>query len=185
MKRVVAILLLLTPLAFTQDQAEVSRMTAGCGANSVQFDVKIDKKQHPVAPTEPGKAIVYVFRDENIDNMVGIGGVTTRVGVDGTWVGATSTKSYFFFPISPGNHRLCTQRQSKLKSQTAVSAAISLTADAGTAYYFRTVTPQRPLQGEAVKLVPIDPAQAQLLIPQFAHSTFALKNQKHAKFSWF
>ena len=120
---------------------------------------------------------MYVFRDEWIDNValtIG-GGPTTRAGVDGTWVGANSTKSYFSFALEPGDHRLCTERQSRFKSQLAIFAAASFSAEPGEAYYFHTITPERPFKGETVRPVPIDPAQAQLMISVFAHSTFTIK----------
>lgn len=180
--RILLLFLFMTTVAFSQDQDEAARMAAGCGANSVQFEVKTEKKQHPMAQLETDKAVVYVFRDEEIDNVAfTIGSVTTRVGIDGNWVGANGTKSYFYATVEPGDHRLCTQRQSRMKSQLKVSAAISFTAESGKAYYFRTRTPIRESKGEIVKLVPIDPAQAQLLIPQFAYSTFTIKKEAAAK----
>jgi hypothetical protein len=192
------VVLLLGSAAFAQDPTESALTSAGCGKNEIQFSVKLDKKQHPVAQPETAKALVYVFRDESIDQpAIDIGSVTTRVGVDGAWVGAISTKSYFFFSVDPGDHRLCTQRQSKFKSQLKIAAATSLTAEAGKTYYFRTRTPEPPGQNEQVKLVPIDPAQAPLMISAFAHSTFVLempsktqaekppKTQQPSKHSWF
>jgi hypothetical protein len=150
--------------------------------------VKTDKKLHPVAQAESSKAIVYVFRDEDIDNLHGIGQVTTRVGVDGTWVGANQKKSYFFFIVGQGEHRLCTERQSSLKSQRQISTATSFMAESGSVYYFRTRTPHHRLQSEKVELVPIDPAEVQLLLPRFAHSTFEIKKEGKegaVKHNWF
>ena len=122
--------------------------------------------------------MVYVFGDEEIDNIaLHIGGVTTRWGLDGTWVGANYRKSYFFFYVDPGDHRICTSRQSGFKSQTKISAALSFTAEAGKAYYFRTKTPYhdaRPAEN-AVALVAEDPAAAQLLI---ANSAFSVSHPK-------
>lgn len=180
--RIAVAILLMASAAFAQDQAEAFRMSAGCGATTVQFNVRRDANQHPVAQPQPGKAIVHVFRDEIQDNgAFEVHSTTTRVGVDGTWVGANSTKSYFSFAVDPGDHRLCTERQSEYNE----AAAISFSAESGDTYYFRTVTPERPIQGESVELVPIDPAEAQLLIPQFAHSTFSLKKTKPAKKGFF
>ena len=91
-------------------------------------------------------------------------------------VGANGYRSYFFFPVGPGDHRLCTNVQSKtervVKSSTA---AISFTAEAGKTYYFRTKTPERQDSSEEIKLVPVDPAEAQVLIVSSAFTTFHLK----------
>jgi Protein of unknown function (DUF2846) len=175
MEALLAVVLCTSPV-FAQDQAEAARSAAGCGAGGVAFTVKTDKKQHPVAPSQPGKALVYVFGDEEMDNIpLHIGGITTRWGLDGAWVGANYRKSYFFFYVDPGDHRLCTSRQTKFKSQTK-SAAISFTSEAGKIYYFHTKTPHHE-PPETVILVAADTAAAQLLI---ADSAFSVSHPKPA-----
>ena len=175
MKALLAVVFFASP-TFAQDQAEAARSAAGCGAGEVAFTVKTDKKQHPIAPSQAGKALVYVFGDEELDNIpLHIGGITTRWGLDGAWVGANYRKSYFFFYVDPGDHRLCTSRQTKFKSQTK-SAAISFTAEAGKVYYFHTKTPHHE-PPETVILVAADPAAAQLLI---ADSAFSVSHPKEA-----
>jgi len=161
---------------FSQDQAAAARMAAGCGPNEVRFEVTPDKHQHPVGTPEPDRALVYVFADTVRDNAtLHVGGLITRVGLDGAWVGANNFKSYFFFAVDPGDHRLCTSQQSRIEFLTKTSAAVSLTAEAGKVYYFRTRTPERPVQHETVEFVPVDPAQAQLLIAGSSFSTFHQK----------
>jgi hypothetical protein len=171
LKATLIVLLLASPV-FAQDEAETARMAAGCGPNEIKFNVKTDKKRHPTGQPAEGKALVYVFGDENEDNGgFHIGGLTTRIGLDGTWVGANDFKSYFFFSVDPGDdHRLCTSWQSIIKGRTQKSAATSFTAAVGKVYYFRTKTPDRPQPGELVRLAPVDPAEAQLLIASSAFS---------------
>jgi hypothetical protein len=172
MKTLLAILLFVAPL-FAQDQAATARAAAGCGPNEVKFIVKADKKQHPTAQPEPGKAVIYVFGGEDIDvgGMVvgGREGLTTRWGVDGAWVGAGYRNPYLFFSVNPGDHRLCAGRQSNSKP----SAATSFTAEAGRAYYFRTRSRHFAPGGE--ELEPVDPAAAQLLIADSPFSAFQPK----------
>ncbi len=178
MRKIVFVILLLASPAFAQDGQEKARMAAGCGPNEIKFDVKTDKMRHPTGQPEQGKALVYVFGDENEDNGgFRIGGLTTRIGADGTWVGANNYKSYFFFQVDPGDHRICTSWQSTLKGRTKKSAAMSFAAEAGKVYYFRTKTPVRPQPGELVRLVPVDPAAAQLLIAASAFSTSQVKQK--------
>jgi len=167
-------LLVLASLAFGEDQAATARAAAGCGPDEVQFDVKTDGHRHPVSQPEPGKALVYLFGDTEFDNNSGFlpPGSVTRVGVDGTWVGANKLKSYFFFSVDPGDRRLCTRRQAKLEStRSDSSAALSFTAEAGKVYYFRTRTPDHQLRRQTVELQAVDPAQAQLLLASSAFST--------------
>lgn len=167
------ILILLASRIFAQDQAAAAREAAGCGPNSVTFRVKTDKNQHPVGQPEPGKALVYFFADQYWDNhAIHIGAFITRWGIDGKWVGATDAKAYFFVPVDSGDHRVCTSRQSRFHSATKISAAISLTAEAGKVYYFRLMTPpgHNLHQEEEVALEAVDPAAAQLLMAASAWS---------------
>jgi uncharacterized protein (DUF849 family) len=177
MFRTALVVLLFAAPALAQDSAANALAAAGCGANEVHFSVKTNKKQHPTAQPDAGKALVYVIGDSWSDHVaVHIGTAPTRFGVDGTWVGANGYRSYFFFPVEPGDHRLCTNVQSNLEEMVkSFTAAISFTAEAGKTYYFRTKTPDRPDSTARVKLVPVDPAEAQVLIAAAAFSTFHLK----------
>jgi hypothetical protein len=177
MVRTALFVLLLAFPVFAQGATTAGFAAAGCGPNEVHFDVQTDKKNHPTAQPEAGKALVYVIGDSWADHVaVHIGDPPRRFGVDGTWVGANGYRSYFFFPVDPGDHRLCTNMQSKLQNVVKSStAARSFTAEAGKSYYFRTKTPDRPVAGEEQELVAVDPAEAQVLLAGAAFSTFSLK----------
>lgn len=157
--------------AFAQDQAAAARAAAGCGPDQVSFDVKTDKKQHPAPQAEPGKALVYVSQDVEQSNSVNIGTVTTRVGLDGAWVGAIHGKSYFFFSVDPGSHRVCAAWQSNFKRLSKLGSAADLTAEAGQVYYLRVRVDERPEHRPDVKMEHIDTAEAQLLIASSSFST--------------
>ena len=92
-----------------------------------------------------------------------------RVGLDGAWVGANKDRSYFFFSVDPGEHQLCTNWQSGVFKKTAdrVGSAASLTADAGTAYYFRVRDDERA----GVRLEQVEPAEGQFLVSSSWFST--------------
>jgi hypothetical protein len=168
-----AFLLVASP-AFAQDQAAEARVAAGCGPASVEFSVKTNKAQHPAPQPESGKALVYILEEVKTDDLgFKIGGVTMRLGLDGSWIGATSSQSYLFFPVDPGDHHLCANWQSSLGSRSKLGSALSLTAEAGKVYFFRAkvyaITDRdHPL---GMKLEAIDPAEAQFLISSFALST--------------
>jgi hypothetical protein len=170
------VLLFVSPV-LAQESTQTALVAAGCGLNDIRFDVKTNKKLHPTAQPDPGKALVYVIGDSWFDHVaIHVGTPPTRFGVDGKWVGANGYRSYFFFPVEPGEHRLCTSIQSILKGQVKSStAATSFTAEAGKSYFFRTNTPDRPVPGEEVELVPVDPPEAQVLLAATAFSTFRLK----------
>jgi hypothetical protein len=117
-----------------QDDAAAARTAAGCGPSGEMFNVQTTDQKHPVGQMEPGKALVYFFVDF-------INAPTMRVGVDGNWVGANDGKSYFFFPVEPGEHNICSEWQSGTfkKSSERVGEAMHLTAEAGKTYYLRLI----------------------------------------------
>jgi hypothetical protein len=130
-------LLLFTLSAFAQDPAAVSAAQAACGPKKVNFDVKEDDSQHTVGQPEAGKALVYVIQDIGIENCPG-GCVTTKIAVDGAWVGANHHNSYFSFAADPGERHLCANWQSHFTRMSRVVGLAHFTAEAGKVYYFRT-----------------------------------------------
>ncbi|MGC2794034.1 MAG: DUF2846 domain-containing protein [Candidatus Sulfotelmatobacter sp.] len=166
---------ILATMAWAQENS------AGCGPGQTKFEVKREAHSHPTGATERGKALVYVFGDSELDNTaIRIGALNTRVGVDGEWVGAYGSKSYMYFSVAPGEHRLGTSQQSSLKSRRDNNAsAITFTAAEGKVYYFRTQPTPTSLAASTttgvpngeVELAALDPAQAQLMIPKWAYST--------------
>jgi hypothetical protein len=173
MRTVLAVLLFafLTLPVFAQDQAATARAAAGCGADNVEFDVKTDRNQHPEGQAEAGKALVYVFEDEKTDPGLVIGAVTTRIGLDGQWMGANHGKSYFFFSVDPGDHSVCASWQSSLKRLSKLAAAASLTAARGSVYYFQAKVDARSHDRPAVWMEAVDPAEAKILIASASLST--------------
>jgi hypothetical protein len=169
-KILLAVLLFAAP-ALAQDQVP-SFAAAGCGPDKVKFDVKAYDHAPAPATLQPGKALVYAFEDISRSNF-GFGGVTTKLGVDGTWVGANFDNSYFVFSVDPGDHSLCTSWQSSRTTLSKLHAAASLSAKAGKVYYFRTVVFYSAVTGfqPAVKLEPVDPAEGRLLLASSPFST--------------
>jgi hypothetical protein len=110
-----------------------------CGNDSVNFDVKTEKGRPEPAAPGAGKALLVVSESfaQNQGFCLGCK-VTTRVGLDGKWIGANNGNSYFAVEIDPGEHHLCVGWQSvmgKLKSQVGLA---SFTAQAGSTYYYES-----------------------------------------------
>ena len=98
---------MLATMAWAQEKS------AGCGPDQTKFEVERLAHSHPTGAPEPGKTLVYVFGDSELDNPAfRVGSLNTRVGVDGEWVGAYGSRSYMYFSVTPGEHRLCTSQQS-------------------------------------------------------------------------
>lgn len=151
--------------ALAQDQAATARTAAGCGPSQVQFDVKPDDTLHVLAQPEAGKAMVYVFEDD-------FTGPTMRIGVDGSWVGATNGKSFIYFSIAPGEHNVCTEWQSNVFKKTSerVGGAISLNLEAGKVYYLRMTFEEVTKASGRIKLDLADNAEGQFLLSSSALS---------------
>ncbi len=135
---VVCAFLLISGFSFAQQADSKSKIKAladaawaraGCGPDSIRLDVKMDKHQHQLAEPESGKALVYVFEDD----LSRGGPPTTRVGLDSKWMGGNVSGSYFFLPVAPGSHRLCSNWQ----GHPQVGAALDFTAEAGKTYFFQ------------------------------------------------
>src|SRR5450755_2944540 len=128
---------------FAQDQS-TPIATAACGPKDAKFDAKLDDTQHTIAQPHSGKALVYFIQDIGAMNCLGAC-LTTRIGLDGTWVGANQHNSYFSVSVEPGEHHVCASPQSHFVSSTTSEKYASIrlalahfTAEAGKAYYFRT-----------------------------------------------
>jgi hypothetical protein len=170
MKTLFAVLVLCAT-ALAQGVASAPPVAPGCGSANVKFDVKAEKSQHPMAQPESGKAIVYFVEDDN--SFESLPKPTTRVGVDGVWVGANHGDSYFHFTVDPGVHHLCASWQSfVILGARETSAAAHFTAEAGQAYYFRVKNVWLRDHGNGhVELLPLDSDEGQLLASKFALST--------------
>lgn len=136
------LVLLLATFALPQNPASAQNKVPpanpgdSCGPANLKFEVEHDNSQTPPTDPEPGKALVYVI--EVFDETPGQLGIpTVRVGMDGSWVGANSGSSYFFFSVDPGEHHVCTSPQSNLKRLSAQRFATDFTAEAGKTYFFQ------------------------------------------------
>jgi hypothetical protein len=147
-----------------------------CGSRlrpkGTKFSVKTEKDQHTTPQPADGKALAYVVTQEISDpHYTQIGHITTRIGLDGMWVGANHESSYLAFSVEPGDHRVCTDIQSIVPGTAKLNDAVSLSAEAGKIYYFRAeLRDQIQRRSDKVTLEAIDPAEGMLLISQSALS---------------
>ena len=155
------IVLLFAASAFAQESSAVA--TSACGPNAGSFQVKLDASQHTLAQPDPGKALVYFIQEKGSDSFA----VTTRIGIDGAWVGANKNSSYFAVSVEPGEHHVCASVQSFRGHPVGF---VHFTAEAGNIYYFGG----RVLYGEGSDLYfslgAIDSDQARYLINSLALS---------------
>jgi len=135
------VVILIAASVSAQDSAPASLPQSACGPMSVKFQIKMDDTQSPNVTPEPGKALVYVIEDEQFRAAKD---VIVRIGLDGTWVGATRGDSYLSFPVEPGEHHLCANIMTGLLSTGRRVSLFGLTTEAGGVYYFRARTTGGP-----------------------------------------
>jgi len=96
-----------------------------CGPKDASFVVEQIKGQ-PATP-EPGKALVYIIQKESGTHF------TTRVGLDGAWVGVVQRDSYIPVSVAPGEHHLCAASQDRRNPDAEL---VHFMAEAGKVYYY-------------------------------------------------
>ncbi len=161
--RLTVVVMFLAVSAFAQQAA--GALAAACGPQTTSFVVKLDQSRHTLAQPAPGKALVYFIQDIGVVRCLG-GCLTTKIGLDGSWVGATQHNSYFSVSVEPGEHHLCANPQSKVGWLSRVVALAHFTAEAGKVYYFRTRSSLGSTQ-LLFDLDPIDSDQARYLIASY------------------
>ena len=172
MKAILTILVLgATSLSCAQQNAAKAGATPACGPDQQKFDVTASKNQS--APVEPdlGKALIYIIQDDShFDSRPR---PTTRVGVDGNWIGATHSNSYVRAALDPGEHHLCTSWQGFVGIATGTTVtAMHFTAEAGKSYYFRVKDKFIRDHGPAdMELSAVDIDEGELLISKAALSS--------------
>lgn len=165
------LLVLFTIPAAAQSPNAEQAAAPGCGKDNIKFDVQTTKSQHPFLKPDTGKALVYFLQDDT--DFVSRPRPSTRFGLDGTWIGATNSNSYFYVSVDPGEHHLCADWQSFVGFNTGhKNGAASFAAAEGNSYFFlvknRSNHDNFPA---AMKFEVVDPDQAQLLMSKFALST--------------
>ena len=155
--------LLFTSSLFAQDNAAGGLGAPGCGSPDTTFDVKTVTGQHPAQP-EAGKAVVYFIQDDSA--FITRPRPTTRMGMDGEWVGATHSNSYLYFSVNPGVHHICASWQ----GWNQEVGAAHFTAEAGGVYYFEAKNSYWN-GSTSIRLNPLDSDEGQLLLNRFSFST--------------
>ncbi len=120
-------------------QQQFAGVAVACGPKNVNFDAKRDDSQHSLPQLEPGKAQLVVIQDLGVVACPGAC-ITTKIGVDGAWVGAVQHNSYFSLSFDPGEHHVCANRQSHFARANQMVALAHFTAESGKVYYLRTRT---------------------------------------------
>jgi hypothetical protein len=156
--------------SFAQTAKTIPAAAPGCGTVDTKFEVATDKSKHLVAKPDPGTALIYFLQDDA--RFEYRPRPTTRFALDGSWIGATQSNSYFSISVNPGTYLVCAEWQSFEGFYILRKAAGShVTAVAGGVYFF-VVRDIYPLdQGPAsMTFWPIEIDEARDLMSRYALS---------------
>ena len=167
-----ALPLLLTSCLFGEDKPTQTAFAPGCGPAYEKFDVSTTRAQSGSVPLEDGKAMIYIIQDDNdFDSRPR---PTSRIGVDGKWIGATRSNSYLRAALDPGERHLCASWQGFVGFHMGIKmAALHFTAEPGKTYYFRVkdwFTTSHSRNAD-IDLTLLDSDEGQLLATRDALST--------------
>jgi hypothetical protein len=143
--------------------AQSQPSTAACGNLNLSMAVNLDNSRHSVVQPEPGKARIYFIQDTGLD--VTIAYPTTKIGIDGAWVGANKKNSWFSVSVEPGEHHLCAAIQSSFVRKDVELA--HLKAEAGKVYFYRTRIIDSRSGPEYLGFVPVDSDEGEYLIASY------------------
>ena len=118
------------------NQLRAARLHDACGDDQAHFDVKTEKDAPAPAALETGKARIVFIGRIDAPGCLGCGDFAPRIGVDGTWVGATKGNSYFVLDVAPGMHNVCADWKSLSAAPRRNWGVASFTAEAGQTYFF-------------------------------------------------
>lgn len=145
------------------------KLPAACGDSRQSMAVKLDKTQHTVAQPDSGRSQVYFIEDMGH----GGGGNTTKIGMDGKWVGADKRNSYFSVSVAPGEHHLCAVIEPS-DAWSYVELA-HFTAEAGKIYYYRTRIIVTRDGVEYFSLAPLDSDAGEYAVSTYSMASAHLK----------
>jgi hypothetical protein len=104
---------------------------AACGPENVEYKVSKQASAGPVV-ADPAKAtLVFVQRFGPC-----LGCSTTRVGLDGGWVGAVKGGAFFSVTVPAGEHHVCAVWSGPMVVSEGRFGLTELQAEAGKVYYF-------------------------------------------------
>ena len=151
-------------------QKQPIQTPSACGDLEVAISVHLDKSQHGVSQPDTGKALVYFIQDAGISGST----ETTRIGIDGKWVGANRSRSSFSVLVDPGEHHLCASTSELIFRGTPVTLA-HLIAEPGKTYFYQTKIDYWKDTPEYLDLEPVDSDEAKFLIESHPMATATAK----------
>jgi hypothetical protein len=116
--------------------------------------VKTEKDAPAPALLQTGKARIVFIGRIDAPGCLGCSVFSPRIGVDGSWVGATKGDSYFVLDVDPGVHHVCADWKSLSAAPGRNVGVATLTAEPGQVYFFEAKimsAPEEPADPPTVR----------------------------------
>jgi hypothetical protein len=153
MKQAMAVFLFCM-LFFLGTHLSAATLPDGCGDDHAHFDVKTEKDAPAPALLQTGKARIVFIGRIDAPGCLGCSVFSPRIGVDGSWVGATKGDSYFVLDVDPGVHHVCADWKSLSAAPGRNVGVATLTAEPGQVYFFEAKimsAPEEPADPPTVR----------------------------------
>jgi len=110
-----------------------------CGDAKTNFTIEKKKSDGKVPAPAEGKALLVLEYPVIWTGVhLGTGGGDLRVGMDGAWLGAAQSNSYFTVQIDPGEHHLCVTEAGAFGGVKKDGIAMAkVNAEAGKTYFYQ------------------------------------------------
>lgn len=155
-----------------QDLRQTPAAKTACGLPDAQF--KTEWVPGTAARPNPREALVYLVEvaDPVAATCLGRCGALSRVGLDGSWLGATQGNSYLTTMVNPGAHHLCANIESHAKTLSHLVALYGFEAEAGRTYFFRISTSVGTAEGGTFgfSLMPMNEDEGRMLTAAYPYS---------------
>jgi hypothetical protein len=149
--------------------AEAQR--SACGEPTTKFEVKTLPADSPKVEAE--KAVVFIIERDLTTRTFAT--PSTRLGMDGEWLGATSGNSYSFFEVTPGVHHLCADTKFGGLGGEG-QAFLHFKANAGSTYFFEVRNTRVGDELRDVALEQLDEDEGEYLVSLSAFVSSQRKN---------
>jgi hypothetical protein len=176
LRSVVAGLVIAVVLLVCRAGAQTQPPLAACGPETTQFTTSHGEVGDAAPPESPEKATVYVIEIYNLADKGRFARPTIRVGMDGSWIGATQGFSYLRFPAEAGTRHLCVRWQSVFGRLSQQVALLNFDAEAGKTYYLRVPIAVEGNSGAiSIDLQQVSEDEGRFLVSEAARSVSKVK----------
>ncbi len=154
-------------------QARCTTLPDACGDEKIKVDVAVQKPPSAL-PAANTTSATLVFVQRLGESCIGCS--VTRVGLDGTWIGANKGASFFSVTTAPGEHHVCAfwdAPGARIENKIELT---ELEALAGQIYYFEIEIGPRSTREFAMRLKPISADMGTFLVSRSKQSVATPKS---------